>query len=118
MNILRTLKSGISMPRQALDLDPAEPVHPALSELLKLRLELRRVQVEVIHRSDPQDAHSRKPAASPVHQIATYGTEAVFHGGARGDGLVLRPSGQFVLSTHVLERLVVDGEVGAEHGGA
>jgi hypothetical protein len=114
----RILKPAVLVMNDPLDLHPIEPVNPAPHELLKLGLELGRMQTEVVHGADPQDTHARKPCAPPIHQVATDGAEAVLHGGARVDGLVLRPAGQFVLATDVREGTVVNGEVGAEHGGA
>ena len=60
------------MLRQALNLHPAKPIHPTLGELLELRLQLRRMQVEVVHGADSQNAHARKPAAPPIHEVAAY----------------------------------------------
>lgn len=88
-----TLEPRISVARYSIYLHPVKPTHSALGELLELRFQLRRVQVEVIHSPDPQDAQPRKPTASPVHQVAADRTEAVLHCGTRGRGLVLCPSG-------------------------
>lgn len=76
------------------------------------------MQVEVVHSTDSEDTHARKPAAPPVHQIAADGTEAVLHHATRRDSPVLSPSGQFVFPADVLEASVHDGEVRAEHGRA
>lgn len=73
------------------------------------------MQAEVIHSPNPQDAHSREAAASPVQQSAADGTEVSLHSGTRGDRLVLRPSAELVLSTEMLKGLVLDGEVRSKH---
>lgn len=67
------------------------PGNPGVCKLLKLWLQLGRVQVKVIYRPDSQDAHPRKSAASAVHQVAADGAEAVLHRRAAGNGLVLCP---------------------------
>ena len=79
------------MVRDSSNLYSAKPVDPAVYELLELWLQLRRVQVEVIHRPDPEDAHPRESAAPAVHQVTADGAEAVLHRCAAGNGFVLCP---------------------------
>ena len=63
--------------------------------------------------------HSRtRNGLTPVHKTTTLAAEVVGHGITGLDGLARGVSLDFVLPTHVSERVVLDGEVGAERGRA
>ncbi len=94
-----------------------EPANTILREHLKLRLQFRLVQLQIIHRADPGDAHAWEPRAPSVHQGAADRAEVVGHVVPGGDGLALAVLREFVLAFDVLERAVFDDEVGGEHGG-
>ena len=97
-------------------LDGTHPSNPVLDVDLPPRPELRLVQMEIVHRADPQDTPPRKGLAHTVHERAAGATEIVGHQLARGDGAALRVRGQSVAAAQVGEVGVGDGEVGREHG--
>lgn len=101
------------MPRP---LNTRQPPHPALNKTLGPGLELPLGQAEVVDGPDAQDAGPGIAGRHAVHKGATGRTEVVCHLVARGDGLGLPPAAEVLLAAQVLEVLVVDGEVGCEHG--
>lgn len=72
-------EARLCMMRYSLTLDSIKPFHSRLCKLFELRCQLRGMQTEIIHGTNSQNAHTRKSAAAPVHQIATGGAETVFH---------------------------------------
>jgi len=84
--------------------------------VLDLRSDQRVDEVEIINSADTQDALAGKAAADTVQERATLGTEVVGHSVAGSDGVRLGKGRQLIAATQVLEILVVDGEVGCEHG--
>lgn len=94
-----------------------QPSHPALNKTLGLGLELALGQAEVVDGTDAQDAHAGEAGRHTVHEGAAGRAEEVGHLVARGDRLGLAPAAEALLAPQVPEVLVVDGEVGCEHGG-
>ena len=92
-----------------------EPTHAVFAERLDPRLELRFVQLEVIHRSNSRDGHAWIPARHSVHQRTAHRAEVVAHRVASRDCLVLRELRELVLASDMLERGVLDYEVRSEH---
>ena len=74
------------------------------------------MQVEVVDSAYPQEVLAGKAAADPIHQSTTDGAEMVGHSVAGFDALIGRPGRELVFPTDVLHILVVDAEVGGEHG--
>ena len=101
------------MPRP---LHTRQPSHPALNETLGLGLELALSQAEVVNSPDTQDAGTREAGRYAVHEGAAGRAKEVGHLVARGDRLGLTPAAEVLLAPQVPEILVVDGEVGCEHG--
>ena len=93
-----------------------KPTHPVRNKKLVLWLQQGVVQVEVVDTAYPQEVLAGKAAANSVHQATADGAEVIRHGVAGLDALVGRPCRELVLSTDVLHVLVVDAEVGGEHG--
>lgn len=98
-------------------LDTRKPPDPSLDKALSPGLELALGQAEVVDGPDAQDAHARVPRRHAVHEGAAGRAEEVGHLVARGDRLGLAPAAEVLLAPQVLQVLVVDGEVGREHGG-
>lgn len=92
-----------------------EPSHAIFRILLNPRLQLRLVQIEIVHSPDPRYAHPRETRAAAVHKRAAFAAEVVCHGVARGDGFGLGELGEQVLAGEVREGAVFDDEVGGEH---
>ena len=111
-------RTSIRVARYALNLHPIKPSHPISSKRLETRLQLRRMQIEVINSPNPQDTRARKSAAPPVHQVPADRAEAVFHIRSRFYCLILGISRQLVLPADVREALVRDDNIRAEHGRA
>lgn len=101
------------MPRP---LNTRQPPNPALNETLSPGLELPLGQAKVIDGSDAQDAGPGIAGRHAVHEGAAGRTEVVCHLVTRGNRLGLAPAAEVFLAAQVLEVLVVDGEVGCEHG--
>lgn len=93
-----------------------EPGNTILDELLRPRPQLRLVQVEIVYGADAQDALPGESRADAVHQRPARGTEVVGHGVSRGGGARLAPGRQVLAAAEVSDVLVVNHEVGGEHG--
>jgi len=75
------------------------------------------VQTEIIHSANTQDRRRWEGRADAVHERAARGTEVVGHSGVwpnRSDRI--GPALEVVAAAQVLQILVVNGEVGCEHG--
>lgn len=75
------------------------------------------MQTEIIHSANTQYRHRREGRADAVHERAARRTEVVGHGRVwpnRGDSI--GPALEVLAAAHVFQILVVDGEVGSEHG--
>lgn len=94
-----------------------KPPHPALNKALGPGLQLVLGQVEVVDGPDAQDARPGVSRRHTVHEGPAGRTEEVGHLVARADCLGLAPAAEVLLAPKVLQVLVVDGEVGREHGG-
>ena len=92
-----------------------QPAHTVLRELLDPWLELRLVQLKIVHCSDSQDALGRETTAAAIHERTANRAEGIFHNVARIDGLALCPARELVFAPHVVEGGIVDDEVGCEH---
>lgn len=94
-----------------------QPTNPVLRELLDPRLQLRLVEIEVIHGSNTWNAHTRRPAALAIHQCPTNGTEEVCHCVAGINSVGLGKFGELVLPADVCDGGGLDDEVRGEHRG-
>ncbi len=94
-------------------LNGSQPTDTVLDKQLKPRLQLRLVQLEIVHGTKAQDTHSRGP--NTIHERAAGGAEIVGHQLARGDGARLAESRQVVAAADVGEMYVEDGEIRGEH---
>lgn len=74
------------------------------------------MQIEIVHRANPQNTLSRKLGADAVHERAARAAEVIGHLVPGRDGVRLSEAGQIVPATLVFQVCVVDGEVGCEHG--
>ena len=94
-----------------------EPAHPILDKLLNPRPELLLMQIEIIHRPNPQHTLPLQPGTHPAHQRPTHRTEVVRHRVARRDGFGLLEFSQLLPAPDVLDGRVGDDEVGREARG-
>lgn len=101
------------MPRP---LNTRKPPHAALNKTLCPGLELPLGQAEVVDGTNTQDAGPGVAGRHTVHEGAAGRAEVICHLVARGDRLGLAPATEVFLAAQVLEVLVVDSEVGCEHG--
>jgi len=92
-----------------------EPGHSAPGELLDLRLQLRIVQTQIIHRADSGNTVAFPAATAAVHQRAADGAEEVSHCVSGSDGLGRGPLGELVFAFEMLHCRVLDDEVAGEH---
>jgi hypothetical protein len=74
------------------------------------------MQPQIIHRPNPTETQTGKPAAAAVHQRPTDGAERASHRVACADGFAGGVGGQFVLAADVEEGGGFDGELGVEVG--
>lgn len=93
-----------------------DPRGSVLVELLDLRPELCLHEGEIVHSPDAKNTVTRITRADPIEEGSAGLAEIVGHFIAGCDGLLLRESGHVLLAPLVLQILVVDGEVGSEHG--
>jgi hypothetical protein len=94
-----------------------QPTRTILDKLLDLGLQHRLLQVEVVHRANPQDALPGEARADAVHERAARRAEVIGHGVADcADGLLLAEDSHVLAPAEVLQVRVLDGEIRGEHG--
>lgn len=75
----------------------------------------------IVHKNtgfhSPQDGHPLGAATDSKHQTATDLTEVTLHIVPAGDGLLHVELGDLVFAADEFEGVVLDDEVGGEHGG-
>jgi hypothetical protein len=92
-----------------------QPPHPILDPNLPLRLQLRLMQMKIIHCSQSQ--FLRSGVSHSIHNCSTCGAKVVCHDIPRGDGLGLTIGRQVILAADVSQVRGKDREDGGEHGG-
>ena len=92
-----------------------QPPRAAFHKRLNPRFEYRLLQLIIINRTDPRDAHPRIPRAPPIHGRAARGAEGVLHVVPRGDGGILTETRELFLAAYMFEMCVLDDEIGGEH---
>ena len=94
----------------------AQPIRTVFRILLNSRSQFGLVQVEIVHGADAQNTCPWEPRADTIHEGAAGRTEIVGHGIVQADGVVLAKGFEVVAAADVLQIVVVDDEVGCEHG--
>lgn len=97
--------------------DRTQPADAVLDIDLPFRLQLRLVQIEIVHRANAQYAPSRERLADAVHERAAGGAEVVGHALARRNSVRLGEGLHVVAAADMGEMRVSDSEIGGEHGG-
>lgn len=89
-------------------LDWLQPPNSRFNKLLRLRPQVRLVQLKVIYRTNSAEAKARETAAATIHESSTNGAEGAGHRVARANGFAGTISSELVLTTDVYQRRVLD----------
>lgn len=113
-------------------IDSMHPREPSVCEDLRLRLQSRSLQIEIVHSANAQEIHSRRARRDSIHDrptdtdslsaIETLKSDEIdvraeerSHVAAGSGSVISGKARQLVLAADPFEVFVIDDEVGGEH---